>query len=124
MDLASGYWQMELPPTDQEKCAMICTEGLFQPTRLPQGLSNALATFQCTIDIIFADLKISCVIVYIDEITVFLKTFNVLLAHNKEVFLRLQKTDLKPKTLKCVYFQKSTKFLGHTISESGIQLQQ
>ena len=46
MDLISGYWQIELPPEEQEKCAIIAQSGLYQPTRMPQGLTNAPATFQ------------------------------------------------------------------------------
>ena len=29
MDLISGYWQVEMSPEDQEKCAIIFTQGLF-----------------------------------------------------------------------------------------------
>ena len=46
MDLISVYWQFELPESEQEKCAIITSSGLYQPTRMPQGLCNAPATFQ------------------------------------------------------------------------------
>ena len=29
MDLISGYWQVEMSPEDQEKCAIFTTQGLF-----------------------------------------------------------------------------------------------
>lgn len=45
MNLISGYWQIDLPVADQEKCAIITEQGLFQPTRMLQGLANAPATF-------------------------------------------------------------------------------
>ena len=45
MDLISGYWQINLPEEDQEKCAIIAQSGLYQPTQMPQGLSNTPATF-------------------------------------------------------------------------------
>lgn len=67
MDLISGYWQVELPPEDQEKCAIICNQGLFQPTCMPQGLCNAPVTFQRAMDLILSDLKMSCVLVYLDD---------------------------------------------------------
>ena len=34
MDLISGYWQKDLPPEEQEKCAIITSTGLYQPTRM------------------------------------------------------------------------------------------
>ena len=71
MDLASKYWQVDLSPEDREKAALITSEGLFEPTRMPQGLCNAPATFQRAMDSILRDLKLSCVLVYLDDITVF-----------------------------------------------------
>ena len=46
MDLILVYWQVELSPEDQEECAIITTQGLFQPMCMPQGLCNVPATFQ------------------------------------------------------------------------------
>ena len=37
MDLVLGYWKIDLPEEDQEKCANITSSGLYQPTRMPQG---------------------------------------------------------------------------------------
>ena len=45
MDLISGYWQIPMEEEDQKKCAFITSEGLYQPTLMPQGLANAPATF-------------------------------------------------------------------------------
>ena len=91
MDLASGYWQVDLTPEDREKAALITADGLFEPTRMPQGLCNAPATFQRAMDTILQDLKLSCVLVYLDDITVFSATFTDHLKHLKEVFIRLRK---------------------------------
>ena len=76
MDLISGYRQVKLPPSEQEKCAIITSNRLCQPTRMPQGLGNAPATFQRIMDTILSDLKYSCVLIYLDNINVFLRTFN------------------------------------------------
>ena len=75
MDLISKYWQIDLLPEDQEKCAIITSRGLFQPTRMPQGLCNTPATFQRAMDVILANLKLSCVLVYLDDINFFSQTF-------------------------------------------------
>jgi len=123
MDLASGYWQIELSKEDCEKCALITSEGLFEPTRMPQGLCNAPATFQRSMDNLLGDLKLSCVLVYLDDITVFSCTFNDHLAHLREVFTRLRTANLKLKKDKCSFLKNQLEFLGHHISAEGIQPQ-
>ncbi len=42
----SGYWQVEVSPSDREKTAFITGSGLWQFTVMPFGLCNALATFE------------------------------------------------------------------------------
>ena len=120
MDLASGYWQVELSPEDREKCALISSEGLFEPTRMPQGLCNAPATFQRAMDGILGDLKMSCVLVYLDDITVFSRTFQEHLSHLRLVFDCLRTAGLKLKPSKCSFFKTEMEFLGHHVSQSGI----
>ncbi|KAJ9085726.1 hypothetical protein DSO57_1011195 [Entomophthora muscae] len=49
---------------------------------MPQGLSNAPATFQRAMDAVMEDLKLSCVLVYLDDINVFSCTFTAM-AHTR-----------------------------------------
>lgn len=120
MDLTSGYWQANLSPEDQEKCALISSEGLFKPTRMPQGLCNAPATFQRAIYNILGDLKMSFVLVYLDKITVFLRILHEHLSHLRLVFNCLQDAGLKLKPSKCSFFQSEMEFLSHRVSCDGI----
>jgi hypothetical protein len=123
MDLISGYWQIDLPKKDQEKCAIITQQGLYQPTQMPQGLCNAPATFQRAMDIVLANLKVTCVLVYLDDINVFSRTFNEHLSHLEEVFKRLIKANLKLKPRKCHFFKEQIEYLGYLVDQDGLKPQ-
>jgi hypothetical protein len=45
IDLFNGYWQIPVIPEDQEKFSFITGDGIWTPTRVPQGTMNATAHF-------------------------------------------------------------------------------
>jgi hypothetical protein len=45
IDLASGYWQLEMEEKDKELIAFICSQGLYEFNKMLFGLCNAPATF-------------------------------------------------------------------------------
>ena len=45
IDLAKGYWQIEVTEADRQKTAFPTSSGLFQWIRMPFGLVSAPATF-------------------------------------------------------------------------------
>ncbi|KAJ8006688.1 hypothetical protein DPEC_G00109820 [Dallia pectoralis] len=94
LDLASGYWQVEVDPKDREKTAFTTPLGLYEFDRMPFGLCNAPATFQ--------------------------QLMQSHMLHLEQVFERLWKQGLKLQPRKCSLFQSKVTFLGHVVSKEGV----
>ena len=76
LDLASGYWQVELSPKARQKSAFTTHRGLFEFVRMPFGLCNAPATFQRLMQKVLAGLEWNSCFVYLDDILLASKTFD------------------------------------------------
>ena len=120
LDLASGYWQVALDPETKHKTAFITPHGLFEWRVMPFGLCNAPGTFERLMELILRGLHWKTCLIYLDDIIVFGTTFQENLERLEEVFLRLAKTGLKLKPVKCNLFQKEVAYLGHIVSQRGI----
>ena len=107
LDLASGYWQVELHPKDKEKTAFVTPFGFYQFRVMPFGLCNAPATFQRLMERVLAGLHWSSCLVYLDDIIVYSRSVEEHLTLLGEVFARLRKAGLKIKPSKCHLLQTS-----------------
>jgi len=68
LDCNAGYWQVAIAPEDREKTAFVCHEGAYQYKRMLFGLTNAPATFQRALDIIFSGVKRQSCLIYLDDV--------------------------------------------------------
>ena len=120
LDLASGYWQVEVEDDDREKTAFTTPFGLFEFERMPFGLCNAPATFQRLMQRCLGDHLTESALVYLDDVIVYSKDFPAHLKHLEEVFRALSRYGLKLRPSKCQLFQKEVKFLGHQVCSQGV----
>ena len=121
LDLKMGFHQVSVAEQDRPKTAFsIPGSGLWQFKVMPFGATNSPAVFERLMERIFAGLTYVTLLIYLDDIIVFGKTFEVHLQNLEEVFLRLKEANLKINAEKCLFFQKQTIFLGHLVSDKGI----
>ena len=121
LDLASGYWQIEMDERDKEKTAFITHEGLYQWKVMPFGLTNAPATFQRMMQEVLGELFYTRAPAYIDDVNVHSKIFEEHLKDLEEVFKRLRKAGLKLRMDKCKFCFGEIEFLGYIIGKNGIK---
>lgn len=121
LDMATGYWQVELAPEDREKTAFSTGKGLHHFRVMAMGLKNASGTFQKLMEMILAGLDTKSCLVYLDDVILFNRTEDEHLATLQEVFERIRAAGLKLKAQKCRFARKEVTFLGHLVSEEGIR---
>ena len=120
LDLALGYWQIEMDPATKEKSAFTTHAGLYEFERMPFGLCNAPATFQRFMQAVLIGLEWKCCFVYIDDILVCSETLEEHLEHLQQVFTRLRMAGLTLKPRKCSFLKDEVLYLGHVIAKGGI----
>lgn len=121
LDLNQAYHQVKLKPEDASKTAFSISEGLWEFTRMPFGLSGAPATYQLLMNTVLRGLIPHAAIPYLDDVIIFGKSFKDTLENLELVLKRFSQCGLKIKPRKCKFFAKEIEFLGHVVSTEGLK---
>ena len=87
---------------------------------MPFGLVNALSTFQRAMSYALRGCE-DFTAVYIDDVLIFSESTEQHLEHLKQVFQKLQNQAYHVRLAKCQFLSQSVKFLGHILTDQGIQ---
>ena len=90
LDLASGYWQVGMVSTAQEKTAFTTHTGLYKFQVMRFGLCNVPATFQRLMENVLVGIARDKCRVYLDDILVIGQYLEEEVSNLREVFTRLQ----------------------------------
>lgn len=120
LDLASGYWQVEMSEGAREKTAFAVKGGLYTWNVMPFGLCNAPSTFERLMERVLTGLHWETLLVYLDDVIVWGRNVPEMVARLETVLQRLRAAGLKLKPSKCHLFQKEVMYLGHVVSEKGV----
>ena len=120
LDLRSGYYHIGLSESVKPKTAFVISGmGKYQFNRVPFGLAQASAYFQTLINKVLCGFNFA--MGYLDDIIIFSRSEEEHLHYLEQVFERLREAGLKLKLQKCSFFKKHIQYLGHLLSEKGIQ---
>lgn len=120
IDLISGYWQIQLDEASREKTAFVTHAGLYEFNVMPFGLTNAPSCFQRLMECVLRGLHWKIALIYLDDVLVYLRTFEDHLQHLRLLLERFWNAGLKLKPSKCHFRQKKVRYLGHMISKEGV----
>ena len=124
LDATKGFNQIPVHPDSRHFLAISTPDGLYQPTVMPFGVTNAPAVFQREMERVLQPFVDEGVIVFVDDILLFTATVE---EHERLLERLLQRIRsegyaLHPK--KCELFRNEVVFLGHRVNAEGIAVQQ
>ena len=94
--------------------------GKWEFNIVPFGLAQAPTYFQALISKVLEGLSYFA-IAYLEDIIIFCKNEEEYLQHLEIIFKRLCEASLKLKRSKCSFMKMHIEYLGHLISEKGIE---
>ena len=123
LDISGAFHQIKLDEKSKECTAFTTNNKKYQFRVLPMGLKSASSAFQRIIDGVLYGLTGKICKIFIDDVLILGNSFEAHCKNIEQVFERLHKAQLTLRLIKCKFFQKSTKFLGHIVSEEGLRKQ-
>ena len=121
MDAFSGYNQIRMDPSDQEKTSFVTGQGTYCYQVMPFGLKNIRATYQRLVNKIFQKEIGASLGVYIDDMLVKSVNAECHVAHLAESFQILKNYNMKLNLTKYTFGVLARKFLGFIVNNQGIE---
>jgi hypothetical protein len=117
------YNQVLVSHNDQLKTTFRTKWGTYAYRKIPFGLINVGETFQREKDIAFRGLIRYCVLVYLDDVTIFSKYKNDHITHLRRVFNRCRRygISLNPKNI--VFVVDERILLGFIVPKHGMKIE-
>jgi hypothetical protein len=86
------------------------------------GLTNAPTTFQVTMNELFHPYLWKHVLLFFNDILVYIKTWEEHMNHSGQVLSPLEENQFYDKMLKCTFGKEEVEYLGHIISKKGVKV--
>jgi hypothetical protein len=113
LDRYSSYHQILIHPDDQSKSTFTCSYGTYAYRRMSFGLCNAPISFQRCMMSIFFDMIEDIMKVFMDEFSVYRKTFDDCLENLDKVLQRCEENHLVLNWEKCHFMVLTIVIVHH-----------
>lgn len=121
IDLSKAFWQIPIAEEDRDKTAFyVPNRGTFRFKRTAFGLTNAPATQQRLVDLLFREFDLK-VFAYLDDIIIVSNDFNSHVSILLRVLSKLKQANLTINLEKSQFFRSQLKYLGYVVDSSGLR---
>ena len=121
MDALSGYNQIRMDPSDQDKTSFVTGQGTYCYQVMPSELKNTGATYQRLVNKMFQKQIGASMEVYIDDMLMKSVKAELHVAHLAESFQVLKNYNMKLNLTKCAFGVSTGKFLGFIVNSQEIE---
>ncbi len=119
IDLTEGFHQIPLAKISHQFTAFKTFAGVYEYTRMPQGLNGSPQYFQKIMSDIMLGLSGHCVEIYLDDLLVYAESEEELVENLEKVYKRFRETGLIANPRKTKIGLKQLDYLGYTITTEG-----
>lgn len=121
VDLSKAFWQIPIAPEDRDKTAFyVPGRGTLHFKTTAFGLTNAPATQQRLVDLLFGDFDLKT-FAYLDDIIVISSSFEEHVSLLLRVLDKLKMANLTVNLDKCKFFRSQLKYLGYVVDANGLR---
>lgn len=122
IDLSKAFWQILINEPDREKTAFyVPGRGTFMFKTTAFGLTNAPATQQRLVDLLFGP-EFECkVFAYLDDVIIISQSFEEHVSLLSRVLEKLQTANLTINLEKSQFFRDKLRYLGYVIDAQGLR---
>ncbi|POM74948.1 Hypothetical protein PHPALM_8009 [Phytophthora palmivora] len=121
VDFTRGFWQMPLHEDSRAMFSFITPEGVFTPTRVPQGGMDSALHFQNQVQAKLVPLIPHSAIVWVDDVLLFAPTVEEFLKTLRTFFEIVHKARFKLNMAKSSLFELEILWCGRLISGEGVR---
>ena len=122
LDADEGFWQVRLDDQSSRLCTFTTPWGRYRFLRMPYGIVCASDVFQRLTDELFGDIE--GVTAVVDDLLVWGTTKQEHDERLERVLQRCVRSGMVLNESKCKLGRNTVKYLGHTISEGGLSIDQ
>ena len=121
IDCSGAFHVVPIVARDRKKTAFSTPWGLYQFVRMPFGLCNAPATYSRLVTLVLQGIPWEVCLPYLDDTLVHTATFSQHLRALDRVLAAHGKAGLRLQPSKCHLFQTECEYLGHLVTQNGVQ---
>lgn len=121
IDLSKSFWQIDIAVEDRDKTAFyVPGRGTFRFKRTAFGLTNAPATQQRLVDLLFGEFG-PHVFAYLDDVIIISSDYQSHVTLLLKVLEKLKQANLTVNLDKCKFFRGQLKYLGYVVDACGLR---